>query len=454
MAAAKRPPGKAHDTAQNNHPTETTDAIGTNDAEGARDTVADYDAEDTKKGGPNGEPLDLRVTVWFVNVTELDNVAQTFKAEIEITVITRDATRADISKHFFKSGPAIRVRNAVNFERIRGTDKDGHQLDDGRILWSLRARGTFSEPFKLANFPIDVQELGIEVVSDRCPLLKGEQAKRKRCLRFYFEHEDKTWPPVLVSEKSITIAQSYMRLQGRTAYLTTTFAHESKRSNVYSVVCGCIVLQRKPHFFVQNLIVPSFVSTLLAMTSFFVSHNDLDDRLGLTFTMLLTAAAYKIVAASRLPPISKLTFLDRQIHGCSAFACLVAVQNVLGSIFPGIDHIFAWLVFLLFVAFCAYAIGEWWRIFQDNATLRLRRVPNIRESVDALVRINDCTFRSTEQPNDEADENAQIDLLPPGKVCTWCDSGKGPSKVDNHAHFEDVPYCYKSNTPSLPIDRP
>lgn len=331
-------------------------------------------AEDDKHkpGGPKGDPLDLQVSVKFLNLTDLDTVKQAFSAEVEITVVTR-VPRESISDEFFKKGgPKIFIRNAIQFERVNDKeDPNGYELKGGRVCWVLRCRGVFSQALNLDAFPIDIQALGVEVQSERCPLVRGDPENSKRLVRLFIDSTASTdapdFPPVVVTENSITLANSYMNLLGCIACVSTTDRDASKRQNVYSYVRACIVLQRKHHYFVQNLIAPSYVSTLLAMTSFFLPTDELGDRLALTFTMLLTAAAYKIAAADQIPPVSEVTLMDYQIHICTGFAFLVASQNVLASRLGAVFNFYSGLFILIaFTVFFCISCYLWWTRCERN----------------------------------------------------------------------------------------
>jgi hypothetical protein len=79
------------------------------------------------------------------------------------------------------------------------------------------------------------------------------------------------------------------------------------------------------------VVLPSFVFTSLAFLSFFVPEDDLADKLSLTFTLMLTAAAYKIVSSSATPDVPFLTMLDTYVVACLTFTVLIAVQIVIVS---------------------------------------------------------------------------------------------------------------------------
>ena len=58
-----------------------------------------------------------------------------------------------------------------------------------------------------------------------------------------------------------------------------------------------------------------------------VPRTDVADRLSVSLTLVLTAAAYKFVVASMLPQISYFTMLDHYVLMCSGFLFLVVIEN-------------------------------------------------------------------------------------------------------------------------------
>ena len=66
-----------------------------------------------------------------------------------------------------------------------------------------------------------------------------------------------------------------------------------------------------------------------ALTGWAIDVADVNDRLGLDFTLLLTAVAFKLVVVSMLPPVSYQTKLDWYVMMCLLFLSFVTVMHAL-----------------------------------------------------------------------------------------------------------------------------
>ena len=103
---------------------------------------------------------------------------------------------------------------------------------------------------------------------------------------------------------------------------------------------------------------------LLAGTAFFVKTSNLEDRLSVVLTVVLTSVAYKIVIASKLPDIAYLTSVDKLVMGSLLMQTLVVAESVLISLFEGqpwqkeVDLICggAWL------GLCVLLFFLWWLV--------------------------------------------------------------------------------------------
>jgi hypothetical protein len=92
-----------------------------------------------------------------------------------------------------------------------------------------------------------------------------------------------------------------------------------------------VVIHRFPEFYIWNIAVPMLFLTSMGAASFLIPADALADKLSVSLTLLLTAAAYKIVVSSSLPQISYLTIFDRYVLSCSFFLVLTVIVNVIDN---------------------------------------------------------------------------------------------------------------------------
>eukprot|EP00746_Dinoflagellata_sp_MGD_P044194 gnl/MRDRNA2_/MRDRNA2_207884_c0_seq1.p1 gnl/MRDRNA2_/MRDRNA2_207884_c0~~gnl/MRDRNA2_/MRDRNA2_207884_c0_seq1.p1 ORF type:complete len:361 (+),score=44.49 gnl/MRDRNA2_/MRDRNA2_207884_c0_seq1:372-1454(+) len=79
----------------------------------------------------------------------------------------------------------------------------------------------------------------------------------------------------------------------------------------FSVV---VYVQRKPHFYIWNVVFILFFITLASASAFLVKQREIADRAAILFSLLLACVGYKMVICTWMPRKPYLTFLDRYIY--------------------------------------------------------------------------------------------------------------------------------------------
>ena len=78
--------------------------------------------------------------------------------------------------------------------------------------------------------------------------------------------------------------------------------------------------------------VPTFLVTSMSMPAFLIPPEKLAGRLGISVTLFLTVAAYKLIVAGSLPQVPKQTLLDKYLFGCTLFLCFSGVLNAVACV--------------------------------------------------------------------------------------------------------------------------
>jgi len=112
-------------------------------------------------------------------------------------------------------------------------------------------------------------------------------------------------------------------------------------------------MDRKPGYYVYNVIYPMMILTYLAAVAFSnVQQTSRGEKLTISLTVLFTAVAYKFVVASSLPQISYLTELDRFVNLCFVFiTALVSEIALFPTLLPYIEPFHDQIVCFLKVYF-------------------------------------------------------------------------------------------------------
>ena len=90
----------------------------------------------------------------------------------------------------------------------------------------------------------------------------------------------------------------------------------------------CIGLERMLHQFKWNFFIPIFVTTMLTSMGLLLPATDLNDRLGLNITLLLTVAAFNL--SVKRPNVSYLTFSEVYVGVSEALICFACAESCLG----------------------------------------------------------------------------------------------------------------------------
>ena len=98
--------------------------------------------------------------------------------------------------------------------------------------------------------------------------------------------------------------------------------------NTYPAVAVSVRVFREPDFYFYNIAVWMGLFSLLAIgTGAAVQHTEAADRIAVSLTLVLTAAAYKFVILSMVPRVSYLTLIDQYVNEQGIILALVTVEN-------------------------------------------------------------------------------------------------------------------------------
>lgn len=131
---------------------------------------------------------------------------------------------------------------------------------------------------------------------------------------------------------------------------TQTCASSSTTSTIRPVLVISLSIRRYRWAAFVNVELPMGLITALGAGTF-AGEQNVNDRLGVSVTLLLTAVAYKFIIADDIPRIAYLTMLDKYVMGCFLMLAVVVAENSLcehEAVKP-YDRVFGfiWLVVLL-----------------------------------------------------------------------------------------------------------
>ncbi|XP_048778751.1 cys-loop ligand-gated ion channel-like isoform X2 [Ostrea edulis] len=278
-----------------------------------------------KKKSESKNKVKVQICVQFFKVGEIDTLKEQFTADVIVKAKWREPTldgqnKTSESIEFNKLwNPKLYIENSLGDpkEQIRYrllyNDKGEAFVTEKRVI-----KGTFMENLELDDFPFDVQDLTITVASE-LPSYEVE------LIEDLDDHH-------VVNKQSFVDEQEwhlYMHTECSRRDLVIDQADNSVRRSALSVKCRAA---RRPGYFVWNIFLVTFLICTLAFATFSVKKTLPQNRLQLSFTLVLTAVAFKSVVNSSLPRISYLTYMDKYLLAAMIMLSAVCVWHALVTV--------------------------------------------------------------------------------------------------------------------------
>ena len=265
---------------------------------------------------PPGTITEVRVGIFLMDLASIDDASQTFSADFFLIRRWRDTRLA------FDAPPgseAVRVLPAtevwhpeiviLNRRDVRvSLPEQVHVSPDGTVLYRQRYQGTLASPLDLKRFPFDRQQLPIQVAS----LHDADQV-------------------VLQPDPHRTGRMPGLSIAGWIVELgpmeNDTFEPIAGERTLPRVVLH-LDARREVGYFVWKLFVPLGLIVFMAWTVFFIGHDQMGPRIGISTASIFTLIAFQFSLGRVLPPISYLTRADAFVLGSSVLVYLALAETI------------------------------------------------------------------------------------------------------------------------------
>ena len=221
--------------------------------------------------GPDGKPTFRPSAIWYVNQVDFNNA-------VKYTILNKDV---------FEMGEDIHAK--------------------------LRFEGTFTTNLELEQFPFDTQlitfSLAVNVRTTGMTPVVLRNADDLQC------HN--------IRNDEFHLQEIY-HVQESLHVKTGTCGHAPR---IFPCVNVSILLERKPGFFVINVMVPVFLFVPLSAMQQSIPVTDLGSRMEFGLAMLFTNVTFKFSIASTLPHISYLTLLDKYLLVAGLINLLICFES-------------------------------------------------------------------------------------------------------------------------------
>lgn len=244
-------------------------------------------------------PEVVTVGLYLQDIHEIDIKSNSFTAELYLWF--RWTGDIDPTQSF-------QITNAVNLSDLSHTpiyvDANGAAKPDlqpdGAHLQTFHVYGRFGHPFPLAKYPFDAHDIVISLEDVKHP---STELVHHIDTKGTMIRPDLTIPGWNLGDVQVQV--------GQTRYPTAFGDLHFTGDESYSRVDFVVHVERPVIGIVTKTMIPIAIILLITFGAFFCLPEDLDARLCLTITALISAVALQITAATELPPTGTLLVLDK-----------------------------------------------------------------------------------------------------------------------------------------------
>ena len=266
---------------------------------------------------PEGQPTEVAVAIFMVDLTKVDDVAQSLTADLLVIQAWTDPRLADLEGCQLPMTriwhPQLDFLNSGRMEPKRSAEADQVEVGPGgSVVHQQRYYGSLASYHSLRDFPFDEQHFRISLLSpeyaeDEVLLVVNEAQTGKRDLLNISD-----WKVDSIGAEIGT-------------YLTETIGRP------LSTYEYRIAARRHVGFYIWKVIVPLILIVAMSWTVFWVSPAQFGPQIGLSATAMLTLIAFQFALVSVLPKLAYFTILDSFILGSTILVFLALVEAVAAS---------------------------------------------------------------------------------------------------------------------------
>ncbi|KAK6185720.1 hypothetical protein SNE40_007893 [Patella caerulea] len=272
--------------------------------------------------GDRKDKVTVELKCAFLKIIDIETLDQIFEAEIFIQArwmepALKDFTEKDMQDYDPANYwiPKLSIMNTdgeLEWNRRSFTvqlKEPGYTYPIVLLLW--RFKGKFRENLELEHFPFDVQDLTVQVTTERSSS-EVELIEDQHSL-------------CTVNIKTFQDAQEWSIYEH-----VETFRDQTTQEYVSSTIHPILFIQcrvkRKIGYFMWNIVFIVLLIIALTFTTLPIDPFNAD-RMSVTITLFLTSVAFKLVVKQSLPTISYLTYLDIYVLATLVFLGLQIAEN-------------------------------------------------------------------------------------------------------------------------------
>jgi hypothetical protein len=266
--------------------------------------------------GPPESPTPVKVSLYVVDVENIDDVAQTFRADIVLRArwkdpaVAFDGARPELDEIWH---PNLQIANLRSGDQA--ADAFVELLDDDTVQITHRLRGELASRLDLHDFPFDMQRLTITLLAVGYSVddvsLEVETTGAEPSFSI---------PGWVVNQRDSEVGTFY-------ANLPVEVAGAEPRP----IIQFHLSAERHVSFYRWRVLAPLSLVVFLSWAVFWIDPQNLNPQVSVAATSILTLIAYFMSLSELLPHVSHLTLLDEFVFACLCFVFLAYVEAVATS---------------------------------------------------------------------------------------------------------------------------
>jgi hypothetical protein len=283
---------------------------------------------------PPANPTRVQCAVMIIDVVDIDDVNESFQAEIAILASWQDPRLAFDPKvegtdvklfqgtfqfnEVFKGWwPQLLILNEVGRDEPKAITI--FVQPDGTVRYREQRNAVLETPMELHDFPFDTQQL-------KASMIPFGNTIDEVVLEVDERFADSTTEYVR-REKNVNVAGwDLQRLEMSVDEASIMAGADETR---FSCLLTTIQLQRRSWQYVWEILFPLLVLVSVVWSIFWVEIDSLADRLNISFIGVLTIVAYQFVLVENMPRMSYLTFIDSVLITSFVMMAMTVPQSLL-----------------------------------------------------------------------------------------------------------------------------
>ena len=226
----------------------------------------------------SGNPVNIQVGVWLVNVEKVDLSANSYRLDFYL---------------WFRFNPSeISLEEVKDFEFINGAPtKYEVNVNENEGYLEYRVRGDFIKTFDFSQYPFETHELAVEI-----------------------EHKNLDIDSLVFEEDSTSNIDPDASVAGwELGVFQTKVTEHSYGDETFSRFVFSVDLKRPGLSSFIKTVLPVAVITTISLLAFFMAPQNFAQRITLGVTTLLSATTFHLSLINGIPPTGYLTFADRMM---------------------------------------------------------------------------------------------------------------------------------------------